>query len=464
MPTVPVVSRPLKTFALWQAVLGFVAIFAGAVMSKAEILTGRLLENVSCEAEPGQRYALYVPSRYTPEMKWPVVLCFDPSARGTIPVEKLRAAAEEHGFIVAGSLNSRNGPFRDNLMAARAMLRDVGVHLSVDVQRIYALGMSGGARVAATLALGGAAKGAVVCGAGFPESGVPTKTSFPVFGIVGLDDYNLRELRQLEKELEAGGAAHRVVTFDGPHIWPPEPVLGEALAWLRLQAMRAGQEAKDEAFVMAEFSRRQRAIAADGAILETWRGWKGLAADFEGLADVTEAKARSAELGKSSALKKALKDEADLFFRETLMMEQLGDAAAGGLATKRRVAKRFHKQMEQSRSRDERASVMRAVLGYCAATQATARELIANREYPHAIALLEMIAELQPGQARHRVELARALCLDGDRTAALSALESAIAAGFRDAAWLEREPAFEALRQSEAFHALIEKAREPFSP
>ncbi len=440
---------------LWLAVFGV----SGNAAESA--LGGRVLESVACKADPAQRYALYVPGEYTPERPWPVVFCFDPSGRGLVPVERLRAAAEKHGYIVAGSLNSRNGPFPENLAAAQAMMRDVQAHLAVDPRRVYALGMSGGARVAATLGLGGVARGVVLCGAGFPQSeeGVPRTVAFPVFGIVGLEDYNLAELRRLEAELGKRGGAQRLATFDGPHVWPPEAELGEALAWLRLQAMRMGAETTDESFVRGEFARRTGEAEKAAGALESWRAWKAVAADFTGLAEAKEAEARAVAAGKSAAVKKALKDEEARFFRETLMLEQMSDTAAGAPAAKRKLAEKFRAKIEAAESVEERRSVKRAVLGYCAATQAAARDLIENNEYPHAIALLEMVTELQPDHARSWVDLARALALDGDARAALTALGKAEAAGFGDADFVEREKAFARMRDDEGFRAVVAKIR-----
>ena len=48
---------------------------------------GVVIEKVSIQSDPAQSYALYLPSSYTPEKKWPILYCFDPLARGSVPVE-----------------------------------------------------------------------------------------------------------------------------------------------------------------------------------------------------------------------------------------------------------------------------------------------------------------------------------------------------------------------------------------
>jgi enterochelin esterase-like enzyme len=64
---------------------------------------GTLVERVSCEADPRRTYALYLPSSYEPTRAWPILYLLDPAARGRLAVEQFRSAAEERGWIVAGS-------------------------------------------------------------------------------------------------------------------------------------------------------------------------------------------------------------------------------------------------------------------------------------------------------------------------------------------------------------------------
>src|SRR5258708_24709849 len=77
----------------------------------------------------------------------------DPGARGRIPVTQFQAAAESYGYIVAGSNNSRNGSWNSSLLAVQAMAADVSKPFVIDSKRMYAAGMSGGARAAIQVAL-----------------------------------------------------------------------------------------------------------------------------------------------------------------------------------------------------------------------------------------------------------------------------------------------------------------------
>src|SRR5271169_1450030 len=106
--------------------------------------TGVLIAKVSSATQPEQSYALYIPSHYTREKRWPIVYAFDPGARGGMPVELMKDAAERYGYIVAGSNNSQNGPWKASAEAAQAMVQDTRARLEIDDQRIYFAGLSGG--------------------------------------------------------------------------------------------------------------------------------------------------------------------------------------------------------------------------------------------------------------------------------------------------------------------------------
>jgi len=72
------------------------------------IAKGQIVEKVECLDDSSQSYELYLPSNYTPERKWPILYALDPGARGKIPVEHFKEAAEKYGWILAGS-NKRSG-------------------------------------------------------------------------------------------------------------------------------------------------------------------------------------------------------------------------------------------------------------------------------------------------------------------------------------------------------------------
>src|SRR4051812_18831240 len=89
-----------------SALVFLLALACSASAQQPALAPGAIVERVVTGADATQSYALYLPSNYTPQKKWPVIFGFDPGARGKVPVALFRDAAEKYGYIVAASNNS----------------------------------------------------------------------------------------------------------------------------------------------------------------------------------------------------------------------------------------------------------------------------------------------------------------------------------------------------------------------
>jgi len=262
-------------------------IIVSAVLGQ-DLPAGRIIDDVKCNADATQSYALYLPSHYKPDKKWNLVLAFDPRGRGRVPVERYQAAAEKFGYIVAGSNNSRNGLVAPEVEAAQAMEHDVEARFSIDPKRIYLAGQSGGARLILDLAVTAKDKfaGVIPSSAGFPpEMGVELDLPFVVFGTAGTEDFNYLELTRLERTV---ATPHRVRIFSGEHTWLPSELAVEALEWMEVQAMKSGTRPRDEAMIDRLFTARkaEAETALSVGKAEAYYATFAVATEFEGLRDV----------------------------------------------------------------------------------------------------------------------------------------------------------------------------------
>ena len=272
---------------------------------------GVIVDEVRCADDPSETYALYLPSDYTPDRAWNLLLAFHPAARGQVLVETYRAAAERYGYVVAASTTSRNGSWDVSAKAVRAMSRDVGRRFTIDAGRLYLTGHSGGARVAMEVALGpNDVAGVIASSAGFPDAKPRRLVRFAVFATAGTEDFNYLELRRLDAALTS---PHFLHVFDGGHTVPPAAVATEAIEWLEIAAMRSGRRVVDAALVDALFTtRRARADAATDPVLRL-RLARALVADFAGLRDLTAEQAHLAALERESEVTRAVaRDRAGL--------------------------------------------------------------------------------------------------------------------------------------------------------
>ena len=290
------------------AALAFdVALVPATVAAATDLVQGQIVDEVKCAADPSQSYALYLPSNYSPDRAWSLLVGFHPAARGRAIVETYQAAAEKYGYIVAGSNNSRNGPWQVSATSIQAMSGDLGQRFNIDPKRFYLTGLSGGARVAMGIAAGTKAiAGVIASSAGYPDSQPRKSLPFAVFGTAGTEDFNYIEMRLLDRALTT---PHRVVVFEGGHTLPPAPVAMDAIEWLELQAMKSGAKPRDESLIDELLARRQQAIAASTNPAATVHLLEQLASDFGVLRDVTGFSARAAELSKQKDVKSALSRE-----------------------------------------------------------------------------------------------------------------------------------------------------------
>src|SRR5258708_961757 len=282
------------------------AALTGAVASGESLPLGQIIDDVQCAADASQHYSLNLPSNFTPTRRWPVILAYDAGGRGRRAVERYQDAAEKYGYILAGSNNSRNGPWEISLNAAKAMTGDVDKRFPVDPKRIYTAGMSGGARVAMKLAMdSNIIAGVFASSAGFPDD-FRESVRFPIFGSAGTDDFNHQEMHALDRDLKS---PHRVEVFDGGHTWLPVELATDGVEWMELQAMKSGLRFRDQKLIDDILGKRVVRAEAQKISLDQRRKWKSIATDFKGLKDVSKYAAGAAVLERQADVKDALKAE-----------------------------------------------------------------------------------------------------------------------------------------------------------
>jgi predicted esterase len=462
--------KTLYTRILGVAFVTLVMSLSAFAAESNQLPTGTIIERVACRADTNQSYALFLPSRYTPQQRWPIVYCFDPAARGRVPVERFKEAAEKYGVIVAGSNNSRNGS-NDVATAVNAMMNDTRERLMIDPRRVYTAGFSGGGRVATSVALslGDAIAGVIACGGGFPPSVTPTKAvTFALFATAGIDDFNYPEMRNLTRTFDRLGLAYRFATFAGGHDWLTPALADEALAWLELQATKTDRRARDEAFINAAFDQninRAHMDAQAGRSYEAYIRFNDTARDFKGLRDTSEAERRAAELKDDRAVKQAIKQEDEQERGQQTRIQELYTLKESLKSSDERplvysdLQKRFadlKKKSDAVQPSVERTIARRVINQFFVHLSEEASMLTQRKQYAAAAEDLALVALIAPDNPRVHYNLACAYALNRDRSRALDALRRAVEKGFKDAAAIERNNELDVLRDDPAYKQIVE--------
>lgn len=447
---------------------------------------GRIIDKVVCVKNSQFSYALFLPSDYSGEREWPVIICFDPRAQGRRPVEKFQAAAETYGYIVAGSLDSKNGPFDLTQKAAKAVWADIRERFSVDTGRIYTAGFSGGAEVAAIFPylVETRAAGIISCGAGLPptyEPGWVKPASY--LGIIGNWDFRYLDMARLEEQFDKVQVTHRIVYFDGWHRWPPEELMGEAVEWMELMAMKAGIREKDGPFIEAAYQKRMKNAAdleRSGRLISSFHEYESLASDFKGLVDV--AKLEEIVLGmKSSALFRELEkdkraaEEKELAFQPRVQKVFTAiDQPYSGQSPLR--PKDIAQALEidawiaasiQTKNLFQSEAAKRMLSQVAIMADRRGSQARDGGDYRLAALCFELAAKASAGHPMNPGEyynLACAYAIWGKEKDALKSLRLAVEKGFDDLALLESDKDLDSLRATQQYAIIVEelKARRRF--
>jgi dienelactone hydrolase len=466
--------------------------------------TGEIVDRVVCLHDARQSYALYLPSGYRPDRRWPILYAFDPGARGRVPVALFREAAERFGYVVVGSNNSRNGPVEPVFEAVEAVWTDTNARLAVDPKRVYATGMSGGTLPALALGIQKAA-GVVACaGALDVERLGPSITGIDWLGIAGRADFNYALNKTLVHTLAGRGLVARFETFDGSHGWPPPALAERALEWLELSTMRSGARPADATFVDAYRERgvaRARDAVGSGRLDDAAEEYAALARELRAFGAVDGLEAESRRLHETREARSDRKREARLEERERQETRQLviwirllqkaGRPGAGPLLVTPRpgMASAFDGQPPSSAARDafpqedagtsarrelesridrlrrdcgstddERRILARRVIdGFRISALYDGMDRLEDGKPAAAEVALEFCVRAQPENAYSRYQLARAHAALGDRKRALAELRRAVEGGYGDGGRLASDPEWSRLRDDPELVALLAK-------
>lgn len=467
---------------IFSALLVFCIVPAASASSQTpNYEKGGIIDKVICAKDTEFSYALFLPSAYSGDKEWPAIICFDPRAQGNRPVEKLQAAAEASGYIVAGSLDSKNGPVEPNQKAAKAVWRDLRERFSIDAGRVYAAGFSGGAEAAVLFPyyVETQAAGVISCGAGLParfEPGWVKPAAY--YGIIGNWDFRYPDMARLEEQFDKAGVTHRIVYYDAWHQWPSPELLREAVEWMDLMAMKSGLKEKDIGFIETGYQKRLKGAADlenSGRALSALHEYESLASDFKGLIDVTKVEEKANALKSSADFQKLQKDrraaeENELSFQARIqhVFAAIDQPVPGQPPVRiNDLIRALDLDVWVSASVQTRnlfqSDAAKRVLSQVAimADQNGVRAMEAG-DHRLAIMMFELATRASAGHPMNPGEhynLACAYAVSGQANNALKSLRLAVDKGFNDIELLESDKGLDSLRSKPQFAVIVEELK-----
>jgi hypothetical protein len=466
-------TRLIKKFSLFC----ILEAFASLTLLFSQVSVNDLVtDSVRCRDAIGQSYALYLPALYNKTKSWPVILIFDPSARGRTGVNAFIEAGRKYGFILACSNNSRNGPMADSFTAAAAMLQDVEERFNADPKRIYAAGFSGASRFAlAFTVIAKSISGVIGCGAGLPNDRnyLPLANSrFLYYGLVGTRDMNYLEMHDLPVFFSN---QTRVIsflrTFPGGHEWPDSALITEAVEWIVLQTMNNKIIPVDQPLLAKIENKAQKLIdlqLSSGNKADAIMYMRFAARDFQGTPFASRMTQLLTESEKSDEYKTALRkwnkmasteqEKRDIYLKylgQILKSGSLPDSAITWWKNETRALKRLRDKGSSENS--QMASRVLNFISILCSEQGVS--YYRNSLYAQAAFLFEICTFSDSENQYNYYNLARSLAGSGKSRESVDALSAAMNYGFNSRKTVESDPAFVKIREDVHYKTLILKMK-----
>ena len=426
--------------------------------------------DVTCSDDPAQSYALFLPSTYTSAKRWPTIYFFDPGGRGHRPLELYKDVAEKFGFVMAGSNNSRNFS-TDESRSVNAVWQDTHRRLALDEHLTYTSGFSGGARVAGSMALSCPQcqiAGVIAHGAGYPNTWNEAKDKLLYFFAVGNQDFNWPEVMMIRRQRGEKGLPYRLRAFAGSHQWAPAAIMEDAVEWLLLRAMKAGDRPADLAFVNRLFQARQ-AEAEDAEkrndAIQELDAYRSLVSDFAGLKDVASFEKKLIALKNSRALRAALKSEQDQITDQSILEAEVSTkmrAYVTGTTDDLMMLgndilqsmRRLSDDAERSKNETRRLVCRRALDGLWVEGIESGQQELASGHFEKAAASFELMSKVR-GDPWPLLLLADTHAVAGNKKRAVQDLQEAVRHGLTDARVIESDDRLQVLKENPDFQKLV---------
>jgi hypothetical protein len=429
------------------------------------LVKGKIIDSVICLNQNTQSYALYLPSYYSPDKKFPCIYFFDSHARGPLPVKLYKDLAEKYGFILIGSNVSKNGIEWDATNeVVKVLMDDSRARINIDPQRIYTSGFSGGSRVASSVAIfDGGVAGVIGCAAGFPTLQNGLQNKFDYFGMVGNYDFNLTEMEKLDVTLEQNGFAHQLFTFDGKHDWPTSADFQTALLWMQVNAMKENLQSKNDTLITSlknDYDKRITAAKTQDDVIREQELLDGMVRVLGGLIDLSSYKKQLADLTVGVDYKNAIALQVQLqqeeIKQQQVLQRQFIEQDENWWT--KRLAE-LNLSVREATTRQESQMYQRLInylglIGYLEADHA-----LSGGDLAHAITYLKIYKMADPQNPDCSYLTAIYYMKQDNPLLAISSLNEAASLGFSEVSKLINDPAFSNLHDNAEFKNVIAKVR-----
>ncbi|MGQ0827857.1 MAG: TPR end-of-group domain-containing protein [Bacteroidota bacterium] len=440
-----------------------------SVVTKENFETGKILERIVCKKDTSQSFAMYLPKNYSTEKTFPIVIAFDPQGTGKLPVSLYKDLAEQYNYIIVGSNNSKNGlAWEETKQIAGKLFADLATRLAINMERIYLLGFSGGARIANGITIeNGSIAGAICCGAAAPSiNSTQPRNNYTFLAVVGNEDFNYLEVRKYDMvDLAGHNVKHGLITFNGKHQWPAKDIMDEGFWWLELNEMRKNSSVKNDTLIAKRFHPVLKQIEMyqkNNQTFEAYRLCQKAITFYDGLTDLTYCYNLYRSFQTNPDIDKALRAEEKMWSKEEKQKGNYMQALQKeNLNWWKKEISSIDQKIKTEKNKEE-ILIYKRILNYLSLVcymQTTGA--LSQNNIPAAEHFGRLYVLIDPTNNESHYLMASVNAKQGKIQEAITALNSAVKNGFADVARLKNDVSFNAIKNTKEFEKIVEKLNTP---
>ena len=291
------------------------------------LVKGAITDDIVVNDSLSETFAIYLPTNFDIAKAWPVVFVFDMEGKSKQAISMLKDAADQEGYVIAGSNNiSDTLSLSQNVLISNRLFNAVVSMIAVKKGRSYTAGFSGGARFASILpTFIKDVSGVISCGASIGNIEILNgKNPFYFIGIVGREDYNYRAMLDDQKILDKLKFPNQLLVFEGGHDWPSKEELSSAMRILTIEAIAKGFEPKSDSLVTSSYNQflaeANAMFTIDKPILSDYR-LSAINRVFNPLLELDSLKRTTKSLRRSTSFRANNRNQNNYFLKETFIKE-----------------------------------------------------------------------------------------------------------------------------------------------
>lgn len=239
-------------------VLLFLAIFLlqHGFSQQMVLKKGTILDALPVNDSVPDTFSLYLPTDFTTEKKWPLLLIFDLEGKEKQALSMFVQAAEQEGYVLVAPRILDSVSLSNSMVKAGKVLNKVMSILPINRGRVYSAGAASSARFANLVPIFiKNVKGVISIGSSIANTDLLNiKRAFHFIGITNKSDYNFTEMLATKKVLDRFRFPNQVLLYEEQKEWPDISYLKRSMQLFTLSAMAKGFVAKDSAYIDKAFN------------------------------------------------------------------------------------------------------------------------------------------------------------------------------------------------------------------